>query len=713
MAITLTFAGRIINHLGKDSIASENTAILELIKNARDANATICEVTIKKGEIEIRDDGDGMNLDDIENKWMVVGTDNRIKNSKMRSGNTVSGEKGIGRFACQKLGKSLQMISVKKNQTKTLQMDFDWSKFDKPGVRAEDIKFDDPIEIVSKGSKPGVTLFIHELEKNWIGKNIENLRDEVGLALSEDTENFTVIINGEDASKSYVKTKDRVLKAAPLKLKAKFDGEDLKIQIWNYWGTKQWEKQEVNKSYEKSNIGPFEMEVWHFPRAMGKIKDDFKEIYYDNHVGLELLNKFLKKNFNVMLYRDGFWFKPYGLENDWLGIDTAKIQSSSKLGIKEFYGAIYLTKKKNPEIRQASHRETIIRNEAFLELQEMIKNEILESLRKNAGEWKKEERRKKAIEQGGNPDDPDEDREKNIRSLITICGKLPTKDKRFAKTLITGLKRMTDDKMEEAEETVHKMGELRDWENNIAMIGIAASNMSREVGTALTANMEITKEGEEMREALLKDNVATEEMLERGREMLEVLGDNQQKMKHFMKFLNVMGKHVADAKKRKSKPSQVSINDCWETVLNGFQSKKDDLDIQVEDEGSELKVNMSKIDLECILTHLYLNSIESLSHVKNRKRKILVKFEHREDNLYLTFTDNGRGVGKTMKEKIFDPFELGHNADNDEYHGHGLGLYFVKRIIEQHYSGGEVGAVHKDPGLEIQIVFGGVQRVSR
>ncbi len=91
----------------------------------------------------------------------------------------------------------------------------------------------------------------------------------------------------------------------------------------------------------------------------------------------------------------------------------------------------------------------------------------------------------------------------------------------------------------------------------------------------------------------------------------------------------------------------------------------------------------------------------------------MFKFEHKDDNLYLKFRDNGRGVGKTMKEKIFDPFELGHNADNDEYHGHGLGLYFVKRIIEQHYPGGVVGALHKDPGLEIQIVFGGVQRVSR
>ena len=707
MTMGFTFAGRVIDYFGSKAITSNNTAIIELIKNSRDANSTRVDVDIIRGTIQITDNGDGMDFGDIKDKWMVIGTDSRIVNNKTRSGRAVWGEMGIGRIACHKLGNILEITTVKKNQKKSLKMKFDWSRFEKPGIHAEDVKFDDPIEYQIKNPEHGTTLEIFELKSKWSAAEIKNLEEEIAIMLSEDSESgFTVYVNGENSAKAYSKIKDRVLKNAPFKINAKFDGEELKIKIYNQWSKeKKWESQDVHGSYEDSEIGPFEMDVWHFPRASGKLKDDDKEIYYESHIGVEILDKFLKKNFNVMLYRDNIWFKPYGLDFDWLGIDTAKIQSSSKLGIKEFYGAIYLSKKDNPEIKQASHRETIIRNKAFQQLEAMVKNEILESLRKKRDEWKKEEKRQRSAGQGGNPDDPDQDREKNIRAL--------TKDKRFAKTLISGLQRMTDERIVEAEETVEKMGELRDWENNIAMIGIAASYMSREVGTALTANMEITREGEEMHETLTKDNVVPESMLKRGKEMLEVLGGNQQKMKHFMKFLNVMGKHVADAKKRKSKPSQVSINECWETVLNGFQSKKEDLDIQVEDEGSELKVNMSKIDLECILSELYLNSIESLSHVKNRKRKILVKFEHKDDNLYLKFRDNGRGVGKTMKEKIFDPFELGHNADNDEYHGHGLGLYFVKRIIEQHYPGGVVGALHKDPGLEIQIVFGGVQRVSR
>ena len=720
MVISFAFAGRVIDYFGSKAITSNNTAIIELIKNSRDANATEVDIRFagagnKNGTIAIEDNGDGMNMDDIQNKWMVIGTDSRIVDNKTKRGKAVWGEMGIGRMACHKLGNDLRITTVKKNQKTSLQMDFDWAKFEKPGVRAEDVKFDDPIRYTVKNPEHGVTLEIFGLKSKWSPADINRLKEEVAIMLSEDTDsNFTVRINDEDASKSYAKMKKKVLDHAPFKLKAKFDGNNLSVKIFNFWGSKKWEEQDVRGYYDDSKIGPFEMEVWHFPRAQGKIKDDFKESYYESNIGTEMLDHFLKKNFNVMLYRDDIWFKPYGLGYDWLGIDTAKGQANRKLGIKEFYGAIRLSKKKNPEIKQASHRETIIRNAAFEELEHMVKNEILETLRKARDEWKKAEKKKDVISQGGDPDDPLENREKIIRNLMSLATQLPQTDRRFAKTLINGLKKNTEEQVTEAESNVEAMGELRDWENNIAMIGIAASYMSREVAKSLSANMEITQEATEMHAHLTKTNKLTPELMERGWEMIETLGDNQQRMKHFMKFLNVMGKHVADAKKRKNRPTQISVLECWETVLNGFESKRKDLDVEIYDSGFDnLKVNMSRIDLECILTQLYLNSIESLKHVKNKKKKIDVTVDHKDNNLFLNFKDNGTGVGKTMTEKIFEPFELGHNADDEEYHGHGLGLYFVKRIIDQHYGGGSVGAVNRNPGLEIQITFADVPRVSR
>ena len=116
--------------------------------------------------------------------------------------------------------------------------------------------------------------------------------------------------------------------------------------------------------------------------AAAKVKTDFKEIYYENYIGREKLDVFLKTNYNLMLYRDGVWFKPYGLEEDWLDLDKQKVQDSDKIGKTEFYGIIHLSKKKNPNIQQASHRETILKNTAFEKLQKILNDEIMQSLKK-------------------------------------------------------------------------------------------------------------------------------------------------------------------------------------------------------------------------------------------------------------------------------------------------------------------------------------------
>tara|TARA_B100001750_G_C15386217_1_gene535022 strand:+ start:87 stop:533 length:447 start_codon:yes stop_codon:yes gene_type:complete len=148
-------------------------------------------------------------------------------------------------------------------------------------------------------------------------------------------------------------------------------------------------------------------------------------------------------------------------------------------------------------------------------------------------------------------------------------------------------------------------------------------------------------------------------------------------------------------------------------VFDGFKDLKEELDITVIDRVDKLKVVMNEIDVECILTHLYLNSMESLKRTKG-KREIEINFTHSKNTLILDFIDNGKGVPEKLKEKIFLPFELGHNPGDDEYHGHGLGLYFIKRIIDQNYFGGTATATNrKDKKFHIQIIFPDIQRVSR
>ena len=70
--------------LGRELITDRITALFEIVKNSYDANANIVEVEFfdvnprtKKSKIIIKDDGLGMDLSDLKNKWMVIGTSSK------------------------------------------------------------------------------------------------------------------------------------------------------------------------------------------------------------------------------------------------------------------------------------------------------------------------------------------------------------------------------------------------------------------------------------------------------------------------------------------------------------------------------------------------------------------------------------------------------------------------------------------------------------
>ena len=117
-----TFDAKHAKNLGEESVSDNVQATLELGKNAYDGDATTCKITflgvpdkiqgILVRKIVIEDDGIGMSFDDIANKWLNIGTQNKIQEPLSPiKGRKVVGAKGIGHFACQKLGNKITIIS--------------------------------------------------------------------------------------------------------------------------------------------------------------------------------------------------------------------------------------------------------------------------------------------------------------------------------------------------------------------------------------------------------------------------------------------------------------------------------------------------------------------------------------------------------------------------------------------------------------------------
>jgi signal transduction histidine kinase len=138
----------VVRQLGDELVSDEVTAIVELVKNAYDADADYAHVVVNTkdtppgsagkfpkavGYITIDDDGMGMSRDDIERGWLVISLSGKrvmkAAGEKTPKGRTPLGDKGLGRLSTQKLGRNLELYTRKDGHPGTLHVAFAWDAF--------------------------------------------------------------------------------------------------------------------------------------------------------------------------------------------------------------------------------------------------------------------------------------------------------------------------------------------------------------------------------------------------------------------------------------------------------------------------------------------------------------------------------------------------------------------------------------------------------
>lgn len=125
--------------IGRDLITDEFVAIFELVKNAFDAYANRVDVVFLDERLFISDNGKGMSLDDINEKWLFVaysakkdgtedGSDYRDRIGGRRA---YAGSKGVGRFSCDRLGQRLRMQTRRMGASPEVEVvEVDWDLFE-------------------------------------------------------------------------------------------------------------------------------------------------------------------------------------------------------------------------------------------------------------------------------------------------------------------------------------------------------------------------------------------------------------------------------------------------------------------------------------------------------------------------------------------------------------------------------------------------------
>ena len=208
-------AGRHINTIGAGLIKDQYTAVVELVKNSFDADASQVNINFSSmydqvtGEvtgitIEVVDDGHGMSFEKVTTVWMTPSTDDKFKRRVSPKGRLLQGRKGIGRYAVSMLGNELILETIDRLGEYTI-ASIDWDEFSDAEFLSEV-----PVEITSthvknqssstkiliQGDKPftsawnekEVRSLIFELKKlspPQSEENIELLEFEIILSFNE------------------------------------------------------------------------------------------------------------------------------------------------------------------------------------------------------------------------------------------------------------------------------------------------------------------------------------------------------------------------------------------------------------------------------------------------------------------------------------------------------------------------------------------------
>ena len=112
----LRFSPSILKRLGEELNPNPDHGLLELVKNAYDADARECTVRLidthePNGTVLVADDGIGMNREAIEAQWLVLGQTTKSINVPTKLGRIPVGNKGLGRLAALRMGNLVSLVS--------------------------------------------------------------------------------------------------------------------------------------------------------------------------------------------------------------------------------------------------------------------------------------------------------------------------------------------------------------------------------------------------------------------------------------------------------------------------------------------------------------------------------------------------------------------------------------------------------------------------
>jgi signal transduction histidine kinase len=180
---TFTVDTHLFRELGQFLVGRDSTALVELIKNAYDADASEVIVygeslsDLERGFIQIIDDGNGMSLDQFQKGFLTVASRTKEQGQRLSPfyKRRFTGAKGIGRLAAHKLSRLLEVSSVPRNATnlnsiRATDAVIDWDEIERYET-LDQLENTSAIILESKSippsTKQGTVITLRKLRRRW------------------------------------------------------------------------------------------------------------------------------------------------------------------------------------------------------------------------------------------------------------------------------------------------------------------------------------------------------------------------------------------------------------------------------------------------------------------------------------------------------------------------------------------------------------------
>ncbi len=398
-------AGRHLLTIGRDLIQDNYAAVVELVKNAYDADSPHVDVEFKKLpslseysiSIVISDHGHGMSRDDIINKWLVPSTEDKIKRGKSPAGRILQGSKGVGRYAASILGNNLLLETVTNKGEKTTVYAI-WDEF-KKAQYLDDV--DVLIDTVEVSEPSGTVLTINGKDnffKEWDKKRFEKLRFELKKLTSPmssifdnegSNDNFRINLKVEGFSDP--EDVEETIEPFPIyelfdyKISGTIDANGNGVLAYSNQRKRHSREEEIpfNNREEKTGCGKLDIDIRVFDReteAINALSKRGLEEHVDSPFGRLTARQLLNYYNGIGVYRNGFRIRPLGDAGfDWLKLNARRVNNPTlRIGSNQVIGYVQIQSENESDLIEKSARDGLKENVAFNRLQDVTKRVISE-----------------------------------------------------------------------------------------------------------------------------------------------------------------------------------------------------------------------------------------------------------------------------------------------------------------------------------------------